>query len=69
MIRKFNIITFENNKIVIIIDNNNNILFNAKQISLALDYKNPKMAIINNVDKDDDIFDDKILSSKILQTK
>ena len=55
MIRNYNIITFENNKIVIIIDNNNNILFNAKQICIALNYKDPKKAIINNLDKDDAI--------------
>ena len=55
MIRNYNIITFENNKIVIIIDNNNNILFNAKQICIALKYKDPKKAIINNVEKDDKI--------------
>ena len=55
MIRNYNIITFENNKIVIIIDNNNNILFNAKQICISLQYKDPKKAIINNVEKDDKI--------------
>ncbi len=52
---KYNTITFENNKIIIIIDNNNIIWFNAKQICNALKYKQPKMAIINNVEKDDKI--------------
>jgi len=52
---KYNTITFENNKIIIIIDNNNVIWFNAKQICTALKYKQPKMAIINSVEKSDKI--------------
>jgi len=55
MISKYNTITFENNKIIIIIDNSNIIWFNAKQICIALKYKQPQMAIINNVDKEDKI--------------
>ena len=51
----YNTITFENNKIIIIIDNNNIIWFNAKQICTALKYKQPKLAIINNVEKSDKI--------------
>jgi len=51
----YNTITFENNKIIIIIDNNNIIWFNAKQICTALKYKQPKLAIINSVEKSDKI--------------
>lgn len=49
----YNTITFENNKIIVIIDNNNAIWFNAKQICLSLKYKEPKKAIMKNVDKED----------------
>jgi len=49
----YNTITFENNKIIVIIDNNNDIWFNAKQICLSLKYKEPKKAIMKNVDKED----------------
>ena len=55
MITKLKTIFFENNKIIIIIDNNNNIWYKAKLICLALNYKQPKMAIINNVSKEDKI--------------
>jgi len=51
----YNTITFENNKIFIINDNNNKIWFNAKQICLSLKYKEPKKAIMTNVDKEDKI--------------
>jgi len=51
----YNTITFEEYKIIVIIDNNNIIWFNAKQICTSLDYKQPKQAIIKNVDKDDKI--------------
>ena len=46
---------FENNNINIIIDENSYIWFNANEIALALGYKYPKDAIINNVDKEDKI--------------
>jgi len=52
---KYNTITFENNKIIVIIDNNNNIWFNAKQICLSLKYKQTTKAISNNVDSNDKI--------------
>ncbi len=51
----YNTITFENNKIIIIIDNNKVIWFNAKQICTTLKYKQPKMAIVNSVEKSDKI--------------
>ncbi len=51
----YNTITFENNKIFIISDSNNIIWFNAKQVCVSLKYKDPKKAIINNVDKEDKI--------------
>ena len=51
----YNTITFEKNKIIIIIDNDNEIWFNAKQICISLKYKYPKQVIINNVDKEDKI--------------
>jgi len=51
----YNTITFENNKIIIIIDNDYEIWFNAKQICLSLNYKEPNKAITNNVDKEDKI--------------
>jgi len=50
MISTYSTITFENKRIIIIIDNNKQIWFNAKQICIALKYKQPKMAIINNVE-------------------
>jgi prophage antirepressor-like protein len=55
MISTYSSITFEKNRIIIIIDNNKQIWFNAKQICIALKYKQPKMAIINNVEKEDKI--------------
>jgi len=51
----YNIINFENKKISVIIDNNKEIWFNAKQLCMALKYKQPKLAIINNVNKEDKI--------------
>ena len=51
----YNTITFENNKIIIIIDNDFEIWFNAKQICISLKYIKPKQAITNNVDKEDKI--------------
>ena len=55
MISTFSTITFENKRIVVLIDTNNIIWFNAKQICSALKYKRPKIAIRNNVDKIDKI--------------
>ena len=51
----YNTITFENQKIITIIDNNQTIWFNAKQTAKSLDYIQVKQAIINNVDKEDKI--------------
>ena len=51
----YNTITFENNKIIIIVDNDYEIWFNAKQICLSLKYSELKKAIANNVDKEDKI--------------
>ena len=51
----FNTINFEKHKIIIIIDNTNIIWFNAKQICIALEYKQAKQAIINNVEQIDKI--------------
>lgn len=39
------------NKIIVIIDNDNEIWFNAKQICISLKYNEPRKAISNNVDK------------------
>lgn len=49
----YNTITFEDQKIITIIDNNSIIWFNAKQTAKSLDYIQVKQAIINNVDKED----------------
>ncbi len=62
MISTYSTITFEKTKIIIIIDYNKIIWFNAKQICISLKYKQPKMAIINNVEKEDDVFDNKIFN-------
>jgi prophage antirepressor-like protein len=51
----YNIINFENNKIIVIIDNDKLIWFNAKQIGISLKYKEPKKAITKYVDKEDKI--------------
>ena len=51
----YNTITFENNKIIIIIDNDNEIWFNAKQICVSLKYKDTKQVISKNVEKEDKI--------------
>ena len=51
----YNTITFENHKIIVIIDNDNIIWFNAKQICMSLKYAEPKKAITNNVDIEDKI--------------
>ena len=48
-------INFENNKIIVLIDNNKNIWFNAKQVCISLKYKQPKITIITNVDKSDKV--------------
>ena len=50
-----NYIMFEDKKITVIIDNDDNTWFNAKQICLSLKYKQPQLAIINNVEKIDKI--------------
>ena len=50
-----NTINFENNKIIVLIDNNNIIWFNAKQICISLGYKQTEKAISNNVEKSDKI--------------
>ncbi len=55
IIKNYNIINFENNKIIVIIDNNKIIWFNAKQISISLKYKEPKKAITKYVEKEDKI--------------
>jgi len=39
---RYNLINFENHRIIIIIDNDNIIWFNAKQICIALEYKQAK---------------------------
>ena len=52
---KYNILNFENNKIIVLIDNDNKIWFNAKQICILLEYKQAKQAIINNVEKNNKI--------------
>ena len=51
----YNTITFENNTIIVITDNDNFIWFNAKQICISLQYKEPVKAISNNVEKEDKI--------------
>ena len=51
----YNTISFENNKIIVIIDNKGIIWFNAKQICFALDYKQTAKAISNNVEINDKI--------------
>lgn len=51
----YNTITFENNKIIVIIDNIMNIWFNAKQICISLGYVYPQQIIIKNVDREDKI--------------
>ena len=51
----YNTITFENYKIIVIIDNDKIIWFNAKQICISLKYKELKKTISNNIDKEDKI--------------
>lgn len=51
----YNTITFENQKIITIIDNNQTIWFNSKQTAKSLEYIQEKKAISNNVDKEDKI--------------
>ena len=51
----YNTITFENNKIITIIDNENIVWFNAKQICVSLEYKQTKKAISKFIDLDDKI--------------
>lgn len=48
-------ITFENNKIIVLIDNKKIIWFNAKQVCISLKYQQPKKTINKNVDKSDKI--------------
>jgi prophage antirepressor-like protein len=50
-----NYIKYEDTTITIIIDNDNEIWFNAQEIATALDYAYPKMAIITHVDKSDKV--------------
>ena len=50
-----NYIMFEDKKITVIIDNDNNIWFNANESAKALEYANPKLTIIVNIDKSDKI--------------
>jgi prophage antirepressor-like protein/predicted GIY-YIG superfamily endonuclease len=52
---RYNTINFEKHKIIIIIDNNNNIWFNAKQICTSLNYKQAKRTITKTVEKSDKI--------------
>jgi superfamily II DNA or RNA helicase len=52
---RYNTINFEKHKIIVIIDNDNIIWFNAKQICISLEYKQPKQAISKNVEKIDKI--------------
>ena len=52
---RYNTVNFEKHKIIVIIDNNYLIWFNAKQICISLEYKQPKQAIINNVERTDKI--------------
>ena len=47
----YNTITFENYKIIVIIDNDKIIWFNAKQICKSLEYKDTKQAISNIIKK------------------
>ena len=51
----YNTITFENKKIIVIIDNSGIIWFNAKQICMSLDYNDTKQAISYNVEPNDKI--------------
>ena len=50
-----NYIMFEDCKISVLIDNDDKIWFCAKDIAEALDYKDPKIAIYENVEKNDKI--------------
>jgi len=51
----YNTIMFEKHKIIVILDNNNNIWFNAKQICLSLEYVQPKKVISKLVNIEDKI--------------
>jgi prophage antirepressor-like protein len=51
----FNTINFENNKIIVIIDNSNIFWFNAKQICKSLNYINTKQVITKHVEKEDKV--------------
>ena len=51
----YNTITFEDNKIIVIIDNGGIIWFNAKQICLSLEYKQTAKAISNHIESSDKI--------------
>ena len=64
----YTLINFEQHKINVIVDIDYKIWFNAKQICLALQYKDAKKAIINNVDKEDKIqFKNMKIDFKIVQ--
>jgi prophage antirepressor-like protein len=52
---EYNTITFEEHKIIVIIDNNKILWFNAKQICLSLNYKQTKKKISKYVDNEDKI--------------
>jgi prophage antirepressor-like protein len=61
-----NTIKFENNNINVIIDENSIVWFNANEIAISLEYKYPKDAIINNVEKEDKVkLEDMNISYKI----
>jgi prophage antirepressor-like protein len=49
----FNTINFENNKIIVIIDNSKVFWFNPKQICKSLKYINTKQLITNHNEKED----------------
>jgi prophage antirepressor-like protein len=51
----YNTITFENNKIIFIIDNKGIIWINAKQVCLSLEYKQTEKAISNHIEPIDKI--------------
>ena len=52
---EYNTITFEEHKIIVIIDNNKISWFNAKQICISLNYKQAKKKISKYVDQEDKI--------------
>jgi len=56
----YNTVTFDKNKIIIIIDNDDKIWFNAKQLCVALNYKDTTKKIADYIDNED-----KLLLKKI----